>query len=107
MDKETIQYDCFRGCAVVHGQEEDINCSYRRGCCKLSDSNWLKGVEDGTCPDIFEVRFKNTRKGFYINDSQQKLNVGDFVVVEAAGGHDLGIVTLAGPIVPVRWPARA
>lgn len=99
MDKETIQYDCFRGCAVVHGQEEDINCSYRRGCCKLSDSNWLKGVEDGTCPDIFEVRFKNTRKGFYINDSQQKLNVGDFVVVEAAGGHDLGIVTLAGPIV--------
>ena len=99
MDKETIQYDCFRGCAVVHGQEEDFNCSYRRGCCKLSDSNWLKGVEDGTCPDIFEVRFKNTRKGFYINDSQQKLNVGDFVVVEAAGGHDLGIVTLAGPIV--------
>ena len=22
MDKETIQYDCFRGCAVVHGAAE-------------------------------------------------------------------------------------
>jgi cell fate regulator YaaT (PSP1 superfamily) len=45
------------------------------------------------------VRFKNTRKGFYINDSGQKLGIGDLVIVEAANGHDLGIVTLAGPIV--------
>ncbi|MBR5905074.1 MAG: hypothetical protein IKZ51_01295 [Bacteroidales bacterium] len=100
MDNETIQFDCFRGCSVVNGQgEEGISCNYRAGCCKLSDRNWLKGVEDGSCPDIFEVRFKNTRKGFYINDSGQKLNIGDLVIVEAANGHDLGIVTLSGPIV--------
>ena len=98
MDNETIQYDCFRGCSVVKGEEE-IACGYRAGCCKLSTRNWLNGVEDGTCPDIFEVRFKNTRKGFYINDSGQKLNIGDLVIVEAANGHDLGIVTLSGPIV--------
>ena len=100
MDNETIQYDCFRGCTVTGGADgEDISCGYRAGCCKLSDRNWLKGMDDGTCPDIFEVRFKNTRKGFYINDSQQKLSVGDLVIVEATNGHDLGIVTLNGPIV--------
>ena len=100
MDNETIQYDCFRGCAVTGGADgEDISCGYRAGCCKLSDRNWLKGMDDGTCPDIFEVRFKNTRKGFYVNDSQQKLSVGDLVIVEATNGHDLGIVTLNGPIV--------
>ncbi len=100
MDNETIQYDCFRGCTVVKGGEGDeISCGYRAGCCKLSDRNWLSKMEDGTCPDIFEVRFKNTRKGFYINDSGQKLGIGDLVIVEAANGHDLGIVTLAGPIV--------
>jgi len=97
MDNETIQYDCFRGCSVVKGEE--ISCGYRAGCCKLADRNWLSGVEDGTCPDIFEVRFKNTRKGFYINDSGQKIDIGDLVIVEAANGHDLGIVTLSGPIV--------
>ena len=100
MDKETIQYDCFRGCAVVHGAAaEGVNCNYRAGCCKLSDRDWLRGMNDGTCPDIFEVRFKNTRKGFYVNDSQQKISEGDMVIVEAANGHDLGIVTLSGPIV--------
>ena len=98
MDNETIQFDCFRGCSVVRGGEND-EVTYRAGCCKLSDRNILKGIEDGTCPDIFEVRFKNTRKGFYINDSQQNLAIGDFVIVEAANGYDLGIVTLAGPLV--------
>ena len=98
MDNLHIQFDCFRGCSIVKGEEFD-DATYRAGCCKLSDSNILKGIEDGTCPDIFEVRFKNTRKGFYVNDSQQNLAIGDFVIVEAANGYDLGIVTLAGPIV--------
>ena len=99
MDNETITYDCFRGCSITKGQEGNT-ASYRAGCCKLSDRNILSGIEDGTCPDLFEVRFKNTRKGFYFNDSGQKLAIGDFVVVEAATGYDVGIVTLAGPIVP-------
>ena len=60
MDNESIQYDCFRGCTVVKGGgEEGISCGYKAGCCKLSDRNWLSHVEDGSCPDIFEVRFKN------------------------------------------------
>jgi len=98
--KENIQFDCFRGCAVskdVSSQETD--CTYREGCCKLSSRNWLKGVNDGSCKGLFEVRFKNTRKGFYLNDSSQNIKIGDFVIVEAASGHDLGIVTLEGPVV--------
>ena len=98
MENETIQYDCFRGCTVVKGEEGD-NASYRPGCCKLSSRNILGGIEDGANSDLFEVRFKNTRKGFYINDSGQNIKIGDFVVVEAVNGHDLGIVTLSGAMV--------
>ena len=100
MDNETIQYDCFRGCAVRHDEETgETQCTYRAGCCKLGDRNWLKGADDGTCPDLFEVRFKNTRKGIYRNDSGQNVKIGDMVIVEAANGHDLGIITLEGAVV--------
>ena len=74
-------------------------CTYRRGCCKLRDHDWLKGVPQEKYKDIYEVRFKNTRKGFYVNASGQSVGQGDLVVVEATNGHDLGIVTLEGPIV--------
>jgi len=99
-DNESIQFDCFRGCAVTHDEQTgEANCTYRVGCCKLGDRDWLKGANDGTCPNLFEVRFKNTRKGVYLNDSSQSIHQGDLVVVEAANGQDLGIVTLEGPIV--------
>ncbi|MCQ2180790.1 MAG: hypothetical protein MJY50_01845 [Bacteroidales bacterium] len=100
MDNETIHFDCFRGCAVSHdAQTGETNCTYRPGCCKLSDNDFLKGVKDGTFRDFFEVRFKNTRKGIYVNDSGQNVKIGDLVIVEAQSGHDLGIVTLEGPVV--------
>lgn len=99
-NNESIQYDCLRGCVVTSDAETgDVCCTYRPGCCKLGDRNWLKDAQDGTYKDIFEVRFKNTRKGFYINDSPQNVRVGDLVMVEAVSGLDLGIVTLEGPIV--------
>ena len=100
MDNETIQYDCFRGCVVRHDEETgEANCTYREGCCKLADHNWLHGADDGSCPDLYEVRFKNTRKGIYRNDSGQNIKLGDMVIVESANGHDLGIITLEGAIV--------
>lgn len=100
MDNETISYDCFRGCVVRHDNETgEDNCTYRAGCCKLSSRNIYKGADDGSCPDLFEVRFKNTRKAVYRNDSGQNIKIGDMVIVEATTGHDLGIVTLEGPVV--------
>ena len=97
---ENVRYDCFRGC-VISGNEqtgtEDIR--YRQGCCKLEVYNYLKGISQEQYDSLFEVRFKNTRKGIYANASGQSVKTGDLVVVEAQTGHDLGIVTLEGPIV--------
>ena len=97
-DNESIRYDCFRGC-VVTDSEQGSEVNYRRGCCKLRDYDWLKGVPQEKYKDLYEVRFKNTRKGIYLNTSGQSVKQGDLVVVEAANGHDLGIVTLEGPVV--------
>lgn len=96
---ETIQYDCARGCTVTRAETGEADCNYRQGCCKLEVYDWLKGVGQEQYKDFFEVRFKNTRKGIYRNTSGQTVKTGDMVIVEAATGHDLGIVTLEGPIV--------
>ncbi|MBQ0150913.1 MAG: hypothetical protein MJZ04_04985 [Bacteroidales bacterium] len=99
-ENESIKYDCFRGCTVVKDDASgEPECTYRRGCCKLRTYDYLKGVSLTKYKDIYEVRFKNTRKGFYINASGQSIKQGDLVVVEAANGHDLGIVTLEGAVV--------
>ena len=79
--------------------EGELKCSYRPGCCKLEVYDWLPGVVQEKYGNYFEVRFKNTRKGIYVNSSGQTVKMGDLVIVEAVNGHDLGIVTLEGPIV--------
>ena len=97
--KEAKRYDCSRGCTVERTESGELDCSYRQGCCKLEVYDWLKGVSQEQYKDYFEVRFKNTRKGIYVNASGQSIKTGDLVIVEAANGHDLGIVTLEGPVV--------
>ena len=97
---ESIQFDCFRGCTVVTDEESgEKDIRYRQGCCKLEVYDTLKGISQEQWGNYFEVRFKKTRKGFYVNASGQSIKTGDLVVVEAATGHDLGIVTLEGPSV--------
>ena len=98
-NNENIQFDCSRGCTVTRNEKDELNCTYRRGCCKLEDYDWLQGVSQRQFSDVFEVRYKNTRKGFYVNASGQSIKMGDMVIVEAQSGHDLGIVTLEGPLV--------
>ena len=97
--KEPKRYDCSRGCSVERTENGELECNYRQGCCKLEVYDWLQGVSQEQYKDYFEVRFKNTRKGIYINASGQSIKTGDMVIVEAATGHDLGIVTLEGAIV--------
>ena len=96
---ESKRYDCSRGCVVERAEDGEVSCTYRQGCCKLEVYDWLKGVSQEQYKDYFEVRFKNTRKGIYRNASGQSIKMGDLVIVEAATGHDLGIVTLEGPMV--------
>jgi cell fate regulator YaaT (PSP1 superfamily) len=52
--------------------------------------------------NLVEVRFKNTRKGYYINNTSLPLVKGDVVSVEALPGHDVGIVSLTGDLVAVQ-----
>lgn len=96
---EIKEFDCQRGCEKQLDSEGNLNCTYRPGCCKLSVFDWLEGISDSDMQLLFQVRFKNTRKGIYINDSNQTIRIGDKVIVEATNGYDLGIVTLSGAMV--------
>ena len=80
-------------------------------CCKgcgrqdkqLNTYDWLANVPDySEMQDIVEVQFKNTRKGYFRNSNKLKLEKGDIVAVEASPGHDIGVVTLTGRVVPLQ-----
>lgn len=102
MEERKITYDCSRGCATERTEQGELICTYDTSCCKLEVFNWLEGISQEEFKNIVEVRFKNTRKVFFQNTSGQLLKIGDVVVVEAATGHDVGIVTLLGPIVALQ-----
>ena len=104
---ENTNMDCSRGVIATRDPSTgEISFEYREGCCKLRDYNYLKGIPDQSFKDLFEVRFKNTRKAFYRNASGQNVKLGDMVIVEASSGCDLGIVTLEGPLVGRQMRAR-
>jgi cell fate regulator YaaT (PSP1 superfamily) len=71
------------------------------GCgAKLNVHNYMYNfVQPGAINEVVEVRFKNTRKGFYRNVNQLNLRVGDIVAVEASPGHDIGVITLTGELI--------
>lgn len=99
MEAQNKKYDCSRGCSTERSTEGELLCKFTPGCCKLKVFDWLKGIPDEASKDIFEVRFKNTRKVYFKNVAGLHLNVGDIVVVEATNGHDVGIITLTGPVI--------
>ncbi len=76
-----------------------------KGCSKKQDTklntyDWLCDVPDAAnATDYVEVQFKNTRKGYYLNNTKIPLEKGDVVAVEASPGHDIGTVTLTGKLV--------
>ena len=78
-------------------------CACRRKGAKLEVYDWLSDVpESHDDTDLVEVRFKNTRKGYYRNTTHIKLAPGDLVAVEASPGHDIGEVTLTGRLVLIQ-----
>ena len=66
---------------------------------KLYATNWLGDISTGADFPAVQVQFKNTRAGFYLNPAKLSLEIGDIVAVEAANGHDIGQVTMVGPLV--------
>jgi cell fate regulator YaaT (PSP1 superfamily) len=74
--------------------------TYKPGYNKLDSFNWLKDLpETPDENDIVEIRFKNTRKGFFRNVNGLRLEIGDVVAVEASPGHDIGRVSMVGHLV--------
>jgi cell fate regulator YaaT (PSP1 superfamily) len=80
------------------------------GCDKLAVYDWLADIElpNGLSTyDILEVRFKNSRKGFYRNIKGENLQVGDIVVVEASPGYDVGVVSVTGELARIQVRKKA
>ena len=80
-------------------------------CCKscgrqdkqLNTYDWLADVPgNANESEYVEVQFKNTRKGYFRNSNKIELEKGDIVAVEATPGHDIGVVTLTGRLVPLQ-----
>ncbi|WP_053970707.1 regulatory iron-sulfur-containing complex subunit RicT [Mangrovimonas sp. ST2L15] len=74
-------------------------------CNKLTVFDWLSNMSlpNGEKPyDWVEVRFKNGRKHYYINNENLSLSIGDVVSTQAQSGHDVGMVTLTGELVRVQ-----
>ncbi|MFN8296990.1 MAG: regulatory iron-sulfur-containing complex subunit RicT [Chitinophagales bacterium] len=79
------------------------------GCSKLEVHDWLSDITADPFAryNIHEVSFKNgSRKGFYRNDKRFDVFTGDYVIVEAAQGYDLGQVTLSGELVRLQMKKK-
>ena len=87
-----------RGFALCDCNEE-LCAKPIEGCFKLHETAWLEEYPDNIPTDIFEVRFKNTRRSYYKNVNNLDLKRGDIVAVEASPGHDIGIISLTGDMV--------
>ena len=79
-------------------------CSNKDACCaKLQVTDWMGDIQSsGRKTDLVEIRFKNTRKDYYENVNNLKLEVGDLVAVESNPGHDIGIVSLMGELIQLQ-----
>ncbi|MBC7914558.1 MAG: hypothetical protein H7Y07_10605 [Pyrinomonadaceae bacterium] len=73
------------------------------GCSKLDVYDWLSNMDmpsNYKAFNIVEVKFKGSRKDFYINHENLYLENGELVVTETAtGGYDVGHISLTGELV--------
>ncbi len=103
------------GCASCGSGGTPLGCKNNGscgsgGCNKLEVFDWLANMAlpAGQTPyDIVEIRFKNSRKGFYRNTKNFSLQVGDVVVVEGNPGHDVGVVSVVGELTRIQVRKKA
>lgn len=88
-----------RGCPDISIENAEVKPCKKGNCNKLNVNDWLHDIPATSVNDIVEVRFKNTRKGFFRNTNELTLKQGDIVAVEASPGHDIGVVSLSGELV--------
>ena len=79
------------------------------GCNKLNTYDWFQGMQQPTEVEhnnIYEIRFKNTRKAFFMNVNALSLVTGDAVIVESDRGYDLGLISLGGVLARLQMKKR-
>lgn len=100
---------CGSGSGTPRGCKNNGTCS-SGGCNKLEVYDWLANIAlpSGQTPyDIVEVRFKNSRKGFYRNSKNLNLQVGNVIVVETSPGYDVGVVSVVGELARIQVNKKA
>ncbi len=100
---------CSSGGGTPRGCKNNGTCS-AGGCNKLDVFDWLGNMSLGegvTAFDMYEVRFKNSRKGFFRNSNNLSLQVGDVVVVEASPGYDVGVISVGGELARIQIRKKA
>lgn len=93
-----LPYGCCKS-PKPYGKNEDV---FDHGCAKLDVHDWLKDINsyhNSRDSQVVEIRFKNSRKDFFISPMEFNLIEGDIVAVESSPGHDIGIVSMAGQLV--------
>ena len=98
-NKKYMKPEVGRGAAFGQNEQGEATACMADGCFKLHETPWMAEYPDHEQCDIFEVRFKNTRRSFYQNVNNLDLQIGDIVAVEASPGHDIGIISLTGDMV--------
>lgn len=80
------------------------------GCAQLAVTlDWLDNMLPPGTPEgdnIYEIRFKSTRKGFYRNVYGLNFVTGDAVVVESERGYDVGTVSMGGELVRLQMKKK-
>ena len=100
---------CSSGANGLPGGCKNNGACGTYGCNKLDVFDWLAGMElpQGQKPfDIVEVRFKNSRKGFYRNSGNLELYAGDVVSVDVSPGFDVGVVSVTGELVKMQMKRK-
>ena len=101
--------NCSNSGGVPRGCKNNGTCS-SGGCDKLGVFNWLSNMalpSGKKMFDVVELRFKNSRKGFYRYNDVESLQVGDAVAVEASPGYDIGIVSIVGDLARIQLNKKA
>ncbi|WP_207421839.1 PSP1 domain-containing protein [Desertivirga brevis] len=93
---------CSTGGCAPAGCKSNGSC-LTNGCSKLDVYDWLSDMDmpaNYRPFNIIEVKFKGSRKDFYINQENLYLELGELVVVETpTGGYDIGHVSITGELV--------
>ncbi|MBK8724116.1 MAG: hypothetical protein IPL95_18270 [Saprospiraceae bacterium] len=91
----SVSSDLGKGCGCGSG-----GCS-SGGCNRLNTFDWLTtlDIEDASDFELVEVSFRNgSRKEFFRNLPNSRATTGDYVMLEAENGFDIGKISLSGEL---------